>query len=258
MIDLHSHVLPDVDDGAPDWETSLAMLALAEQGGSEIILATPHGWGRWRHPEPPRTLIPTLVEEANARASEAGLAIRVLPGHECMIDPEVERRLRAGDLLTLGGSRTVLLELPFDTWPPALDATIFALELAGYSVLLAHPERYRAITEEPNRLLPLVERGVMMQVTSTSITGRFGERVQAVARQFIEHGMAHVVASDAHSAGGRNPNMREAWEQVVAWTDEATAQRLFKANPRAILDDEAVPFSDPQPIKAKRRLFGLF
>jgi len=125
MIDLHSHILPAIDDGAQDWQTSLAMMAIAEQAGTKIIVATPHSHDFWRPKAAPSELIPQLVKEANQRAQQAGLQIAVLPGQECMIAHDLVPDLKAGKWLTLGMSRTVLLELPFMMWPNFVDSIVF-------------------------------------------------------------------------------------------------------------------------------------
>jgi protein-tyrosine phosphatase len=259
MIDLHSHILPGVDDGPSDWEGALAMLYMAEQSGTTVIAATPHSHDFWRAAQLAHVHIPLLVEELNARAARAGLTIRVLTGQECQSYPDLVDDLEAGNLMTLGHSRTVLVELPFMDWPAHTDALVFELQLAGYTVLLAHPERYRAVHDDFGRLAPLVERGVYLQVTTTSILGRNGRKVQEIARELVAHHWAHVLASDAHSAGGRNPRLDEAAAEIARWTDDATARRLAFDTPLALLNDQTPDVPEPLVYEPKRKkIFGLF
>lgn len=260
MIDLHSHILPGVDDGPEDWDGALAMMALAEQAGTEILVATPHSHDFWRASEPAYLLVPRLVAEANVRARAAGLALEILIGQECHIGSDLVQELDEALWFTLGGSRTVLMELPFNMWPPFTDRLIFDLQMAGYTVLLAHPERYHAVNEDPDRLLPLVERGVFLQVTSSSIMGRFGERPKRTARQLVEAGLAHVLASDAHTTRGRPPTLDEAAREIAGWTDEETVERLTVTVPRALLDDRQPDVPEPRPVQPlkRRKRFGLF
>lgn len=259
MIDLHSHILPDVDDGAPDWEVALDMMVQADESGTEILVATPHTHNMWRPAEPPSNLIPTLVHEANLRARRAGLSLQVLPGQECYLDDGLPQQLQEGRWLTLGNSKTVLLELGWSQWPPFIEQLVFDLQLAGYRVLLAHPERYRAVVENPNLLVSLVEKGVLTQVTSASILGRFGESALSTARQLIEHDLAHVMSSDAHTTRGRNTKLDKARAQVADWFGEETARKLVLDTPRALLHDEAIALPPPRTIAPlRKKVLGIF
>jgi protein-tyrosine phosphatase len=259
MIDLHSHILPGVDDGPGDWEGTLGMLRIAEDGGTTTIVATPHSHDYWRAAQPPEILIPRLVAEANQRAADAGLTIKVLPGQECQALPGLVQDLDRMTCQTLAHSRTVLVELPFMMWPPHTESLIFNLQLAGYTVLLAHPERYKAVQEDPSRLAPLIERGVYTQITTTSIMGRNGPKAQELTRQMVELNWAHVLASDAHSTGGRNPRLDEAEAELARWTDDATARRMAFDTPLALLNDQLPDVPEPLPYEPRRKkIFGLF
>jgi protein-tyrosine phosphatase len=259
LIDLHSHILPGLDDGAADWDTTLAMLAQADEAGTETIVATPHSHEMWGLPGPCGEVVPQLVEKANALAAGAGLKLRVLPGQECLIDSALVNDLQLGTWLTLGNSRTVLLELPFTLWPPFTDTLIFELQLAGYVVLLAHPERYRAVIEDPNLLLGLVEKGVLAQVTSTSILGRFGERPRETARLLLENNLAHVIASDAHTTRGRHPRLDKARDLAAEWVGAEAANLLVTGTPAALLAGSAPDLPEPRPVPTPRKKFlGIF
>lgn len=259
MIDLHSHVLPGVDDGAADWDGTIAMLRMAEDGGTTAIAATPHSHDLWRGSLAAEQMIPALVKEANKRAADAGLTIRVLNGQECQAYPDLVRDLDAQKLQTLAHSRTVLLELPFMTWPPHTESLIFDLQLADYVVLLAHPERYRAVQQDPSILQPLVERGVYMQITTTSVMGRNGEKVRDLTRQLVELNWAHVLASDSHSIRGRHPQLDEAVAELTRWADEATAKRLSYDVPLALINDQTPDVPAPDAYEAKKKKFlGIF
>jgi protein-tyrosine phosphatase len=259
LIDLHCHILPGLDDGAADWDTTLVMLAQAEEAGTETIVATPHSHEMWGMPGPCGEVIPQLVEKANALAAGAGLTLTVVPGQECLIDPALVNDLQLGTWLTLGKSNTVLLELPFTMWPPFTETLIFELQIAGYTVLLAHPERYRAVIEEPNLLLALVEKGVLTQVTSTSILGRFGERSRETARLLLENNLAHVIASDAHTTRGRHARLDKARDVAAGWIGAEAANRLVLDTPAALLAGAVPDLPEPHPVPAPRKKFlGIF
>lgn len=254
MFDLHSHILPDVDDGPETWDDALEMLAVAEAHGTHTIVATPHSHGAWRRPEAANELIPALVAETQQRARAAGLSLRVLAGQECYIDADLVRDLDAGRLLTLGASRTVLLEFPFTQWPAHTEQLIYELQVAGYTVLLAHPERYTAVQKDPNLVLPLVERNVYLQVTSVAITGELGPASQRCARVLVEHGLCHVLASDAHHVRRRAPVLDAALTAVSRWIGEEAARQMVHETPRALLEGRSPrPLLEPQRVQSSRR-----
>jgi protein-tyrosine phosphatase len=259
MIDLHSHILPNVDDGAVDWDGTVAMLTMAEEAGTTVIAATPHSHDFWRGFEPAEVMIPGLVQEANRRAVAAGLKIKVLIGQECQAYPDLVRDLDAKKWQTLGESRTILLELPFATWPSHVESLVFDLQLAGYTILLAHPERYRALHDDVSRLAPLIERGVYTQITTTSVMGRNGDKVRDLARQLVDLKWAHVLASDAHSTGNRHTRLDEAAAELARWTNQETAQRFTVETPLALLNDKTPDVPMPLPYEPKRKkILGIF
>jgi protein-tyrosine phosphatase len=259
MIDLHSHILPGVDDGPGNWEGTIGMLRMAEEGGTTTIVATPHSHDYWRAAQPPEILIPQLVAEANQRAADAGLTIKVLTGQECQALPSLVQDLDKMTCHTLAHSRTVLMELPFMMWPAHTESLVFNLQLAGYTILLAHPERYKAVQEDPAKLAPLIERGVYMQVTTTSVMGRNGSKVQEVTRHLVELNWAHVLASDSHSIGGRHPKLDEAAAEIARWSDQENARRMSFETPLALINDQLPDVPDALPYEPKRKkILGIF
>jgi protein-tyrosine phosphatase len=238
------------------------MLTIAEKEGTLIQVATPHTHDWWLADELPSEIVPRLVKEATHRAQEAGLQITVLPGQECYIQPNLAKDIKEGQWFTLGTSNTVLMELSFVMWPQFLEQVIFNLQLAGYTVVLAHVERYREVQEDPNRLLPLIERGVYMQVNTTSILGRFGIHPEKCVRTLLEHDFVHVIASDAHTTRGRSPGLRKARQRAAEeWQiSQETLEKLCFENPRALLADSSFSIPEPREVikQSKRRWFFDF
>jgi protein-tyrosine phosphatase len=243
MIDLHAHVLPGIDDGPATIEGSLEMLRDAVEDGVTKIACTPHV--RDDHPTSA-----SAMEEALAvvRAAATDLPIDVLPGGELALDrvtslSDVELR-RFG----LGGNPGVLLvECPYTGWPLDIGAIAFALATRGVSVVLAHPERNPEVQQRPELLDPLVERGVLVQLTAGSIEGRLGRRSHDSARVLLERGTAHILASDAHAANVRAGRLGAGAEAVG---NERLAHWLTDDVPRALLDGSPVP---ERPRSSRRR-----
>jgi protein-tyrosine phosphatase len=236
LIDLHSHVLPAVDDGPPDDAVARSILAAARAEGIETIAATPHV----------RADHPTTVEQMEAgveRVRAYGDDVRVLPGGE--LDLEFLRTLDDATLrrFGLGGNPNLLLvETPFYGWPNSLADQVFDLQLRGFRILLAHPERNPEVQEAPEKVRGLVEAGVAVQLTAGSVDGRLGRRAAATAKRLLELGLAHCIASDAHAAHVRAVGMRGA----VAAVGEAELGRwLTEAVPAALLAGDELPARPP-------------
>lgn len=249
MIDLHSHILYDMDDGALTIHESLAMAQLAAEDGVRVIAATPHSPGSVAC----RAYSPALIAERVAALNSAlvgeGLPVEVVAGTEIAYDAGIVERLRRGDLVPYGQSRAILLELAHNRLPPSFENAVFALQVAGYRVVLAHPERIVEVQQDPNRLLPLAERGVLMQITAEALTGRQGELIRTTAETLLTHGMAHLIASDTHGVPPRrSPRLAAARERAAALVGQATADALVTTAPAAILHDQPLRLPPPRRV----------
>ena len=249
MIDLHSHVLPGVDDGAHTLEESLAILRAAAEDGIIRIAATPHV--RADYPTSPDTM-ERGVDELNRAAREAGVPIEVLAGGE--LDIEYAARLDDATLARfgLGGNAAVLLlECPYYGWPLELRDFVFRLGMRGFSVMLAHPERNPDVQADPEVLRPLVDAGVLVQLTAASVEGRLGSGARHASRALLDADLVHVIASDAHSPQVRAAGMAAA-AAVVG--DAALAQWLTEDVPAAVVSGSELP---SRPKRSQRRFSGL-
>jgi protein-tyrosine phosphatase len=247
LIDLHSHVLPGVDDGAEDLDGSLDILRAAAEDGIERIAATPHV--RDDHPTSPDEM-ERLVDEVNGAARSEAIPVEVLRGGEldhtfaASLDDDALRRFGLG-----GNPRLLLLEFPYYGWPLELPDLLFRLGTRGFTSVLAHPERNAEVQERPERLQPIVDAGAFVQLTAASVDGRLGRRSAAGARALLEAGLAHLIASDAHAPSVRAIGMTAAAEAVG---DAALARWLTHDVPAALLDNADLP---PRPAsRAHRRL----
>ena len=247
MIDLHSHVLPGVDDGPAAMDGSLEILRAAAEDGIARIAATPHV--RDDYPTEPETM-ERLVDEVNAAARDEGIPVEVLPGgelalgHAIVLDDETLSRFGLG-----GNPSLLLLEFPYRGWPLDLRDLVFRLETRGYRIVLAHPERNADVQADPEQLRPIVDAGVLVQLTAASVDGRLGRASESASRTLLDVGLAHLIASDAHAPAIRAVGMAAAAEAVG---DEGLARWLTHEVPAAILDGTPTP---PRPArKTGRRL----
>jgi protein-tyrosine phosphatase len=246
VIDLHSHVLPGVDDGARTIEDSRELASKAASEGITAIAATPHV--RHDYPTTPDRM-EAEVTALRRDFSEQGIPVEILHGGE--VDLQAMRALSQDDLrrFTIAqNGRYLLVEFPYRGWPLDLEQTLFDLALSGIAPILAHPERNAEVQADPGRLGPFVERGGLVQITAASLDGRIGRRSRQAAQQLIEAGHAHVLASDAHLPEIREVGLATAAEAL----DDELARYLTQAAPSAIVAGEAVP---PPPVRRRRRRF---
>ena len=250
LLDLHSHILPGLDDGATTLDDAIEMARALERDGVGIVAATPHV--RSDFPTTPDAMEAALDDVRDAIAF-AGVRLQVLPGAEVALDSldslDTDARHRFG----LGGNpRVLLLECPYVGWPLGLGRTVSSLMQDGVLPVLAHPERNREVQEDGSRVAELVGRGALVQLTAASVDGRFGKRTAATARRLLDVGLAHLLASDAHGPSVREAGLSRA---VKALRDPALAEWLTEKVPGAILRGERVP---PRPPRRRRAKFDLF
>lgn len=251
MIDLHTHLLPGLDDGAATLEASVAMAKAAAEDGIRTVVATPHV--RADFPTTPEAM-ERAVAEVRAALAAVGVPLTVLPGGEVGLDRLAELGEEERARFGLGGNAGVLLlETPYTGWPSGLMAAVVGLRDRGVTPLLAHPERNREVQRGGPALAALVAAGALVQVTAASLDGRLGRRARATALALIDAGLVHAVASDAHAPTVRAIGLSSA---AAALGDEALARWLTEEAPAALLAGEPLP---PRPQRAKpRRPFRLF
>jgi len=238
LIDLHSHILPGLDDGATDLKEALAMARIAVADGIKTMVATPHvETGLY---ENSRETILAAVDELRGHLRENNIPLELLPGAEYHLEPDLPGRLQRGELLTINdGGRYLLVELPAAVVPDYTVRVFYELQLQGVTPVIAHPERNLALTRHPSILYELVARGAVTQLTAASFTG--GSRsAAAAARAFLTKGCVHLVATDAHSSARRPPLLAEACRQVVKLAGQARSVELVSDNPLRVLQGKAL------------------
>ncbi|MGA0557765.1 tyrosine-protein phosphatase [Larkinella sp. VNQ87] len=194
-VDLHSHLIPGIDDGVPDLETALTCLQAFEALGYRKVITTPHVL-RDYYPNSSDTIRQGLLELRRAMA-ETELTIQVEAAAEYLIDDHFMTLLQADDLLTFG-QKYVLVELSFANAPLNLDDIIFQLRTKGYVPILAHPERYSYFKDQPERIRKLKEQGCLLQLNLLSLLGQYGGRVQQQAKQLLDDSLVDFLGSDLH------------------------------------------------------------
>jgi protein-tyrosine phosphatase len=252
MIDLHIHLLPGIDDGPATAEGTVELARACVEDGVTALAVTPHVSDNY--PTTPDAMEGALAEARYALAA-AKVPLEIHGGAEVAIDRMAS--LTDDDLkgLTLGGSgKYMLLECPYAAWPMELEPQAQRLAVLDIRVILAHPERSAGVQADGgiDRLARAVERGVMVQLTAGSLSGRFGRTAAATASELIDRELVHVISSDAHNVDRRPPRMGEAAAELK---DEQLAQWLTTDAPGAVLRGDRLPPRPERSVK-KRKLFG--
>jgi protein-tyrosine phosphatase len=237
LIDLHSHLLPGVDDGSRDIGCSLEMARMAVDQGIKVAACTPH-----IHPGVYNNTgsdIMRRVDDLRHELDIAGIPLRLVAGADNHIAPDLVSRLRSGAALTLNGGRYVLIEPPHHILPPRIEETFFDLLAAGFVPILTHPERMSWISQRYDLIGRLAHAGVWMQLTAGSLLGDFGTRTRSWSCRMLDDGLIDIVATDAHDVLRRPPRMRAAFEALCSRLGEAEALKLVQERPLAVIENRS-------------------
>jgi protein-tyrosine phosphatase len=244
MIDLHCHILPDIDDGPETWGESLEMARMAVSDGIRTVVATPH---LFRHRRVNlsdlnyKEAILEKVGELGARLAQDQIPLEVLVGCDFPLSWEALELLQQDQVLTINnGGRYLLLELPDLSLPPTTEEICYVLQCRGITPIITHPERHFMIQENPEKLGRLLELGCLAQMTAGSLTGLFGRQVARLSRALVKKGYIKIVASDAHSCRGRTPELRKAVALLARLIGKKAAMDMVTSIPEKIIRGEAL------------------
>jgi len=242
MIDLHSHILPGIDDGAPDLAAAVDLASAAVADGTEVIAATPHL--REDHPGVHLGELAGRTNALNQALADCHIPLRVVVGAEVDVHWARSASEEELQLATYGqAGNDLLLETPYGPLPPGFEDWVFSrLVGEGYRVMLAHPERNVSFQHDPGRLARMVDRGVLVQVTAASLARGRRSESGVLARWLVDVGAAHIVASDAHAARDFRPPLLSVGANAIASRmDDARARWMANDAPRAVLMGEPLP-----------------
>jgi protein-tyrosine phosphatase len=235
MIDLHTHILPALDDGVRTEDEAVEFARMALADGVQRLVATPHcKEGYWFND---RRKVLSELAKLKQRLEREQLALRIEPGAEVHLCPELVERVADGRAPTIADNgKTLLLELSLTQYPVDLDNLIFQLKLAGIEPLFAHPERIRYFQDDPARYESAVRLGAYGQITTGSITGTFGRQIQEYSEELLSKGLVHVLASDSHNLGGRPPVLSAALSAAATLIGEERARAMCHEGALAMIE----------------------
>ncbi|MFC7393002.1 tyrosine-protein phosphatase [Scopulibacillus cellulosilyticus] len=255
MIDIHSHILPNVDDGAANEAESIKMAKEAVKEGITHIIATPHHRNRnWKNN---RTKILNDVDQLNQLLVAENITLKVLPGQETRIYGDMVEGILSGELLTQNdGRKYIFVEFPSNHVPRFTKQLFFDMQQQDIIPIIVHPERNSEIAQNSDILYQLVKGGALTQVTAACLCGKFGKKIKKLSLQMIENNLTHFIASDAHNTTMRNFYMQEAFE-IIDKEFGSEYRYLFLENAQLLVNGEMVYKEEPIEIIQKKFL-GLF
>ncbi len=239
MIDIHNHLLPGLDDGSPDMETTLAMARMAAADGVTHIVCTPHA--NHRYPYDPFR-VEDLIARVRARLAETGIAVQLARGADFHLTYEnIQEALADPARFSISGRGYIMTELPEYGSFSSFDETYYELRLAGMTPVLTHPERNPTLQDSRVKLYDWIDLGVLIQVTATSILGHMGKKAQRMSFELLEKKQVHFIATDAHNTTSRPPKLRETYDLLAKRYGTEYADILCKSNPLCAFEGRPIP-----------------
>ncbi len=244
MVDIHSHILPYVDDGANSTDSAMELLKMAEYSGTSAIVLTPHS-NLYEDSKNLREEMKMVFDAFVQKIDRTKIGINVYLGGEIFCNDEAVTLAQQRLLPTINGSRFLLVEFDFYASLGYMIDKLKRLSALGYVPIVAHPERYDCVKSRINSGLDIMNCGALLQINKGSLIGDFGIGARDTAFELINHRLAQFVASDAHSPSGRNTDMELAFDIVRENFGDKTATKLFDINPGCVIEDKKLVISRP-------------
>lgn len=253
MIDIHSHILPNIDDGAQNLNHSLEMLKIAKDSGTNYIVATPH-YFEGMYEESYKSVC-KIVNKLNESCKDTNIDIKILTGQEVLITKNTLENYKKGVVGTINNTSYMLVEFDMHKWKDWYLDVLYELKVRGVNPIIAHPERYRYILEDETNINKILKEGYAFQINSGSIIGIFGKQVQKTSKKFIEHGICNFVASDAHTINRRKPGIKDALHIVKDINNSVYEKVIY--NSKNMIENKDLRLGY-ETIKKRKTFFSFF
>ncbi|MEC9488874.1 MAG: CpsB/CapC family capsule biosynthesis tyrosine phosphatase [Halanaerobium sp.] len=241
MIDIHTHILPGVDDGPDSMEVSLKIVRAAREQGITKMVATPHYLEEGYQLTPEET--GERVAKLQEAVDEAGVKVEILPGAEAYLTADLGKRVQDGLVTPINHSRYILVEFPMTYVPAYVNNVFYDLKIMGYTPIICHPERYSPIREKPDYLYEWLQDGILAQVNASSLLGVYGSRVRKAAEILVRNNLVQLIASDAHSTGRRKVNLKAGVSKLKGIVGNY-AENYLK-NAENVITDTELDYAEP-------------
>lgn len=247
MIDFHTHILPNIDDGSRSIEETFNLIKEAKNVGFEAIISTSHYMEKYYETNAPEREVWINAIYENLRAKN--IDINLYLGNEIYLSENIIKLLEEGKASTINDTSYVLFEMPLNAEPMNLYDVIYEMMQYKLVPILAHPERYSFVQKEPELIYDLIEKGVLMQANFGSILGIYGEKTQIIIRKFLESNMIHFLGTDVHRQNSIYPRVPEALEEITKIIGNEKMKELTEINPRLVLHNKKIEIDTPQKVQ---------
>lgn len=244
MIDMHCHIIPEIDDGSKNLETTIEMAKKAENYGYKGIFATSH-YIEGSH-EILKSEMQGRVHALNDVLAQRGINLKIYQGNEVYFTPNIVELLQQGKICTLNNSRYFLIEFPMSGFVFNMEQIVSQVIRAGYVPIIAHPERYEFVTKDIKKLLPLIEEGALLQINVASIMGLYGSTVKKNVIKLLKYNMVHLIGTDAHDTSRVYDLYEKGMKKISKIVDSKRLDTILNENPSSILNNEYVYTWDPK------------
>ena len=247
MVDIHTHVIPNIDDGSRSFEESYIMLEQASEAGFTDVISTSHYLeGHYEADDKERN---TWIQSMNKVLKENNVKLKLHIGSEIYISQNLIKLIKQKKASTLANSKYVLFELPMNNNIKYLNEMIFEIKALGMIPVIAHPERYSYVQEDPNMLINLIQQGALFQANYGSIIERYGKQAQKTVKKLLKANMIHFFGTDSHKKNGIYSKMNEIMIELGKILDKEKIEELTTINPNHILKNEEIQIVEPNKIK---------
>lgn len=255
MVDIHSHILPQVDDGSHSLDESIEMCRASSDDGVAVMVATPHAHDGVHQTHDP-AFLQQKVDELNR---QLGGKPKIVIGCELRFTHALVSQIcETRSAPTIAGGPYALVEFPHAVIPPGSEHPLFELMSGRITPIIAHPERNMMLMSEPERFYELVSIGVLGQMDTGSILGQFGRKVQQAARVMLENGLIHFIASDCHNTRNRLPGLSAGVASTAEIVGEEYARAIADDNPAAVVEGRPIPARPTANLPQKKKRWLLF
>lgn len=247
MIDMHSHILPNIDDGARSIEETFHLIQEAQEAGFEAIISTSHYMEGYYETDTPEREV--WVNAIYSKLQERNININLYLGNEIYLSENIIKLLEEGKASTINDTSYVLFEMPLNVEPMNLYDIIY--EMMQYKIvpILAHPERYTFVQQEPELIYDLIQKGVFMQANYASIIGYYGQQAQIIVKKLLENNMVHFLGSDVHRKNTIYPRIPRILEEIKEIIGEQKLEELTTINPKLVLNNKRIDIDEPNKIE---------
>ena len=247
MIDFHSHVLPNVDDGSKSVEETFKLLEEAKEAGFDGVISTSHYMEEYYEVNVAERKV--WINALSENLYKKNIDLKLYLGNEIYISKNIIDFLETGKATSINNSNYVLFEFPLNSKPMDMYDIIYDMLEYKLVPVLAHPERYSFVQKEPNLVYDLIQKGVLMQSNYGSILGMYGEKAQIIVRKLLENNMVHFLGSDVHRANSIYSKIQSSLGEIEAIVGEEKLKEISSVNPKLVVDNKRINIDEPREIK---------